>query len=195
MLLSGIQAAFLALGYLLIGIFIAVERALRKNASSKTLQRGNFDRGSTLLIGTSFGIGLLLPVVLDGWGMGLFSFNLLGYMLAIVMMLGGLGLRVWAARSLGSYYTRTLLTTEGQKVVTAGPYARIRHPGYLGDLLLWCGFGVLTSNIVAATLFPLVFVAVYLYRISVEERMLVQTLGEEYSGYRRRTRRLIPFAY
>ena len=194
-MLSGIQAVFLLVGYVLIIIFIIVERALRKNARSKTLQRGNFDRGSTLLIGASFGIGLLLPLILDGLGVALFSINVLGYFLAIAVMLTGLGLRVWAAKSLGSYYTRTLLTTEGQKVVTVGPYSRIRHPGYLGDILLWCGFGVLSSNLIVVVLFPLMFIAIYLFRISVEERMLVQSLGEEYSTYRKRTHRLIPFVY
>jgi protein-S-isoprenylcysteine O-methyltransferase Ste14 len=35
--------------------------------------------------------------------------------------------------------------------------------------------------------------AAYCYRIAVEERALVQTIGAPYSDYMKRTRRLIPF--
>ena len=186
---------FLLLGYLLVGVFIAVERSLRKTEGAKTFQRGSFDRGSTFLIGAAFGAGLLLPLILDLLGVGLVAINPLWDTLAVLLMVAGIGLRVWAATSLGRFYTRTLLTTDDQKVVSTGPYAWVRHPGYLGDLLLWSGFGVLSGNVVILLLFPVMFTAVYLYRIKVEERMLVQTLGVEYSQYRKRTRKLIPFVY
>ncbi len=39
------------------------------------------------------------------------------------------------------------------------------------------------------------FVAAYLYRIRVEERMLIEALGDDYVEYRRRTYRLIPLIY
>ena len=110
-------------------------------------------------------------------------------------MVVGIELRVWAARTLGSYYTRTLLTTKEQEVVATGPYARIRHPGYLGNILLWSGFGVLSANLAIALLFPVMFVAASVYRISVEERMLAGTLGKDYAEYRRRTYRLVPLVY
>jgi len=87
------------------------------------------------------------------------------------------------------------LTTGEQRVITSGPYAKIRHPGYLGNILLWCGFGVLSSNSIVAFLFPLLFLAVYLYRISVEEKMLVESLSDEYAEYKRKTKRLIPYVY
>jgi protein-S-isoprenylcysteine O-methyltransferase Ste14 len=107
----------------------------------------------------------------------------------------GLGIRIWAAVTLGRFYTSTLMITESHKVVTNGPYALIRHPGYLGYLLLWVGFAVLSSNLIVVFLLPLMFVVVYLYRISVEERMLTKELGEDYAHYRERTHKLIPFIY
>ena len=113
---------------------------------------------------------------------------------SLVMMIG-IGFRVWAATTLGRDYTRTLLTTAGQEVVKLGPYSRIRHPGYLGDILLWSGFGVLSSNLIIVFLFPIMFVAIYLYRIRVEEKMLMEELGDEYIQYRKGTNKLIPFVY
>jgi protein-S-isoprenylcysteine O-methyltransferase Ste14 len=41
----------------------------------------------------------------------------------------------------------------------------------------------------------MMFVPVYLYRISVEEKMLVKELGDEYVQYQKRTRRLVPFVF
>jgi protein-S-isoprenylcysteine O-methyltransferase len=110
-------------------------------------------------------------------------------------MLLGLSVRIWAAAVLGGYYSRTLLVTKDQKLVTSGPYARVRHPGYLGSILLWCGFAILSGNLVTAASLPFMFVVIYLYRISAEERMLSQEFGAEYAEYRGRTRRLVPFLY
>jgi protein-S-isoprenylcysteine O-methyltransferase Ste14 len=193
---SGPSLGFLISGYVIVASFLVIERMLRRTSSAKALQRGNYDKGSTMLIGAAFGLGLILPLVLDILGIGIFfSINLIEGALALTVMLIGMGLRVWAARTLGKYYTRTLLTTEEQKVISVGPYARIRHPGYLGDILLWSGFGVLSSNLVIAILFPIMFVAAYLYRIRVEEKMLAASLGEQYARYRKRTFRLVPFVY
>jgi len=48
---------------------------------------------------------------------------------------------------------------------------------------------------VVALIFPVMFIAVYLYRISVEERMLVGVLGDSYVHYQQRTHKLVPFVY
>lgn len=175
--------------------FIIVERLLRRTESAKTLKAGSFDRRSTTLVSAGFGLGLVLPLVFAGLGLFPFQMNLVAGLVGLCVMVLGLVLRVWAAAALGGYYSRTLLVTKEQKLVTSGPYARIRHPGYLGSILLWSGFGVLTSNTAALILFPVMFVGIYLYRISVEERMLGEELGGDYAAYRRRTRRLVPFLY
>ena len=148
-----------------------------------------------LLIGVTLCVGLWLPIVFDIFGFALFSINIFEGLAAIAVMLFGLGLRIWAATTLGTYYTRTLMTTRDHKVVTTGPYAHIRHPAYAGVILLWSGFGFLSSNLLIAFSYPVVFVIVYLYRISVEEKMLVTSLGDDYVEYKRKTHKLIPAIY
>jgi protein-S-isoprenylcysteine O-methyltransferase Ste14 len=195
-MLSGLGLQLFLVGYSLMAIFIVIERLLRKNESAKSFQRGASDRGSTLLIGSAFGVGLLLPLIMNAVDLGPFlPIDPVEGFVALAITILGIGLRVWAARTLGKFYTRTLLTTEEQKLIATGPYAKIRHPGYLGNILLWCGFGVLSSNLVVALLFPVMFVAAYLYRISVEERMLAGALGDDYAEYRKRTYRLVPLVY
>jgi protein-S-isoprenylcysteine O-methyltransferase len=133
--------------------------------------------------------------VVDLLGVATFPIGLADGLVALALMTLGVGIRIWAAITLGRFYTTTLMITEGHRVVTNGPYSRIRHPGYLGEMLLWTGFGILSSDLITALLLPMLFVAAYLYRISVEERMLTQELGDDYVQYRRRTRKLIPFVY
>ena len=148
-----------------------------------------------ILVGPATGIGLWLPLIMVLLGVAAYPINLPEGAVALAVMVLGVGIRVWAAMTLGKYYTTTLMMSEGQKVVTAGPYAFVRHPGYLGEIMIWTGFAVVSSNLVLFILLPAMFVAVYLYRISVEERMLVKELGDDYVRYRRRTRRLIPSVY
>ena len=140
-------------------------------------------------------MGFWLPLIMAVLELAPFPIDLGEGLVAFAVMLFGLGLRVWAAVTLGGYYTRTLMTTKDHRVVTTGPYSRIRHPAYLGVILLWSGFGVLSGNLIIAFIFPIMFVVVYLYRISIEEKMLVRELGEDYTQYQRKTRKLIPAVY
>ena len=60
--------------YLTLGCFIGVEPLTRKNAAAKSLSRGEFDRGSTVVIGSAFGLSismLLLTLALNALHIGL----------------------------------------------------------------------------------------------------------------------------
>jgi protein-S-isoprenylcysteine O-methyltransferase len=113
----------------------------------------------------------------------------------VVAMLAGLTIRVWAMRVLGASYTRTLRTTTEQHLVTVGPYRLIRHPGYLGTLLVWIGGGMATANWIVAMAIALGLGRAYRSRLQAEEEMLAATFGDAYPGYASRTWRLVPFIY
>jgi protein-S-isoprenylcysteine O-methyltransferase Ste14 len=186
------------IAFLLIISFIAIEGRLRKGEKARSLEGGEFDRGSTTLIGASFGIAILVLLVaslLDYLRNGEVPDNELVGWIGIILILAGLALRVWAALTLGEFYTRTLLITDRQRVVESGPYRLIRHPGYLGDIILWGGAALATANWIAIVLIIPLMVAAYTYRIRHEETMLLVTLGEQYRNYVARTWKLIPFIY
>jgi protein-S-isoprenylcysteine O-methyltransferase len=82
-----------------------------------------------------------------------------------------------------------------QAVISNGPYRLLRHPGYLGDILLWSGAAFTTLNWIAFVVVTLAAFLAYSYRIHVEDLMLKQTLGGPYRAYAARTKRLIPFIY
>jgi protein-S-isoprenylcysteine O-methyltransferase len=184
--------------YILLILFFALEGVLRKGRAAKSLVMSASDRGSTLWVGRAFLIAaavLLLAPLLNYWELGLIRGGSHLAWLGIFLMLGGIALRVWSNRVLGEFYTRTLRTVAQQRLIREGPYRVLRHPGYLGFLLMWAGAGLATSNWLAIVLSMSVMVAAYGFRISAEESMLLGTFGEEYEQYRRRTWKLIPFLF
>jgi protein-S-isoprenylcysteine O-methyltransferase Ste14 len=118
-----------------------------------------------------------------------------GFWIGIAIMIAGFALRFWAVAALGGSFRTTVETHPNQAVVDNGPYKRIRHPSYTGLLLLCVGDGIALQNwlsLAAAIVLPLVAL---LYRIHVEEGMLLSSMGEEYQDYQRRTKKLIPWIW
>jgi protein-S-isoprenylcysteine O-methyltransferase Ste14 len=183
--------------YAFIASFFIIERLLRQGATARSFQQEQSDRGSTSLVGASFGLSLLallLAPVLNWLHIGYLS-SASPVWGGIVVMLVGLILRIWSARVLGAFYTRTLRITTDQHLVTQGPYHLIRHPGYFGSLLLWLGAGIATANWIAALIIIVPMSVAYWYRMQAEELMLAATFPQEYPAYTRHTWRLIPFLY
>jgi protein-S-isoprenylcysteine O-methyltransferase Ste14 len=82
--------------------------------------------------------------------------------------------------------------TENQTIVRMGPYRLIRHPGYLGSILMWTGAAAATANWIVLVITLIAILSAYIYRIQNEEKMLLTT-NAEYGEYRTQTWRLIPF--
>jgi protein-S-isoprenylcysteine O-methyltransferase len=115
--------------------------------------------------------------------------------IAAALVTSGLALRLWAIRSLGAHFTVDVASGPGHRLVTRGPYARLRHPAYTGLLLGFLGLGVLSWDWVGLALAVAPTVVVVMRRISVEERMLRNRFGDEYGRYCACTSRLIPRVY
>ena len=104
----------------------------------------------------------------------------------------GIALRQWAARTLGRFFTRSVLIREGHRVVAGGPYRFVRHPGYTGMLVSLSGLGLTLGNWLSAALMVLGFFVAHVPRIIAEETVLEAHLGEPYRAFERTRRRLIP---
>jgi protein-S-isoprenylcysteine O-methyltransferase Ste14 len=107
----------------------------------------------------------------------------------------GLWIRHTAMRTLAARFTYQVEIQADHELVAAGLYGRVRHPGYLGQLLVFAGLGVALANWLAILGLLLPVVVVFAWRIRVEEAELRAHFGEEYEAYRRRTRRLVPGLY
>jgi protein-S-isoprenylcysteine O-methyltransferase Ste14 len=112
--------------------------------------------------------------------------------LATVVLWVGAGFRLWAIHSLGRYFRGVVHVQEGHQVIRTGPYRYLRHPSYSGALLAVLGIGLVWANVAAWAVFFGCALLGVLYRIRVEERVLVDGLGAEYVDYAAQTKRLVP---
>jgi len=184
--------------YLLIGCFLVLQRALRQGEQAKSLRPEQYDRGSTRLIGQAFFVAILALIaapILNAFQIGRLGKDIVIGWSGIALMLVGLGLRTWANRTLGNFYSSTLRVSDRQWVVQQGPYKILRHPGYSGVLLMWAGAGVATANWITTAIIILMMAVSYRYRIISEESMLLAQFGKEYQTYRARTWKMLPFIY
>ncbi|HBZ70581.1 MAG TPA: isoprenylcysteine carboxylmethyltransferase family protein [Deltaproteobacteria bacterium] len=178
-------------GGILLVLFGAFELVMRQGPVAKSWSAGDEDAGSTRLM-LLIWAPAIAALFTAGHGPRL---PLWTQWVGIAMGSAGVILRRVAFRTLGAYYTRTLVTVAGQRVVRRGPYRYIRHPGYLSALLIWVGAAAGFGFLLPPLLELLLLIPVYTYRIGVEERMLLKNLGSEYATYREKSWRLVPFVF
>ncbi|MFH0885081.1 MAG: isoprenylcysteine carboxylmethyltransferase family protein [Candidatus Micrarchaeota archaeon] len=93
-----------------------------------------------------------------------------------------------------SFAGRTIEVVKGQKVISTGPYSVIRHPMYLGTILMWTATPIALGSYWALPAFLLI-VPLLVLRILNEEEVLRRELPG-YKEYCNKTRyRLLPFVW
>ena len=108
--------------------------------------------------------------------------------LGVLLLLAGVAVFVWAARTLGGSFTAYPRPRPDGVLVEDGPYRFVRHPVYSAGVLVLLGYGLLTS-VVATAAVPAIAVLWWL-KSRVEERHLAARFPA-YADYRRRVRRRI----
>jgi protein-S-isoprenylcysteine O-methyltransferase Ste14 len=109
-----------------------------------------------------------------------------------ILILCGSVLFVWARRTLGKYYSGHVSLVEGQPLVQDGPYRFLRHPAYLGYLLIAIGIAVGYSSLVGMIVIPSALLPAVIYRLSIEDQLLSEHFGYHFKEYASKTARLIP---
>ncbi len=185
-----------AFGAGLLLTFFVLEGRFRQGALARSLARTDADEGTVRRIGVAFGIAggaFVLSPALDATDVVTLpgAIQWMGVAIAIV----GIGLRFWSAAVLGRFYTRTVALASEHRLVRAGPYRFVRHPGYAGVICLWIGAGLAGGSAVATAAIALAMLMAYRSRIRAEERFLHDVFGDEYVAYARTTWRLVPFVY
>lgn len=117
------------------------------------------------------------------------------FILGLVLLTGGSLLRRHCWRMLGSSFTGDVRASAGQRIVTSGAYAILRHPAYSAGILMNAGIGLALGSWASAVLLVVSSIAVYTYRMAVEERALLSAVGEPYREFMRTRKRLIPYVY
>jgi len=99
----------------------------------------------------------------------------------------------WVFKS-NSFTSATIEVGEGQQVVSSGPYGIVRHPMYVGGLVLLLGMPLALASWWALLILPPIYGAI-VWRLLDEERFLSANL-EGYDAYRAKVRyRLAPLIW
>ena len=114
-------------------------------------------------------------------------------LLGISLLLIGEFIRVWAVAYAGGE-TRTR-KVGAPALCTSGPYAFVRNPLYVGNMLMYVGIvmiaGAVNVWLMAATTF-LFFLIQYSLIISLEEETLSALFGHEYLNYKANVPAIFP---
>ena len=109
-----------------------------------------------------------------------------------LLMAATVWLFVWASRTMGRNWSIVARTREDHTLVTAGPFAWIRHPIYTAMFLMMIalaiGLGHLARLLIAVPLYALGTAI----RVRIEERLLRTAFGSAYEEYANRVKRFIP---
>jgi protein-S-isoprenylcysteine O-methyltransferase Ste14 len=87
----------------------------------------------------------------------------------------------------------TSLKLEPGRLITDGMFARSRNMNYLGELLIYLGFGLLAMHWVPVVIIGVAFAGVWLPNMLRKDRSLARYT--EFEAYRRRSKLLIPFLF
>lgn len=113
----------------------------------------------------------------------------------LLMAVAGLALRSWSVHVLGRFFTWHIIVQPDHRVVRTGPYRLMRHPGYVGALLMYVFTLVFLHSWVGAALALLLVSAAVWRRIRYEEEWLNRHLGEEYARYSLEVKALVPYLW
>ena len=149
------------------------------------------DKGSGLFIFFIIFLSIIIAIVLASASIAILPTWF--FYPGIIVMILGIIFRQWSIAVLGRFFSGTVSTQEGQKVVEKGPYKYIRHPSYTGAFIILIGIGLALQSWGAVIILVFLFSLGYGYRIHVEEKVLISKLGDPYIEYKKRTKRLIPY--
>jgi protein-S-isoprenylcysteine O-methyltransferase Ste14 len=173
----------------------AAELRLLHHSRHDGMRPTSQDAGSRRVIGLAGAAGLCGAFVAGGLlrSASIASMRLPVYITGVAAIVAGGLLRRHCFAMLGPRFTPVVKATSDQAVVERGAYKYVRHPSYAAGLLLYGGIGISLGNWVSLAMAVTPLALAYCYRIAVEERALLQTIGVPYADYMKRTRRLIPF--
>jgi protein-S-isoprenylcysteine O-methyltransferase Ste14 len=162
--------------------------------SKKKATKTRKDKKSLLIIW----ITILISISAGFFAAKYQDWNALNRMLAIVglgVLIIGLLIRWISIIQLKKEFTVDVAISENHNLVTVGMYKYIRHPSYSGLILACFGLSLAMNSILSVLVVTIPILTAILYRIKVEERILMDEFGQIYKNYIKKTKKIIPFVY
>ena len=118
--------------------------------------------------------------------------GLAGTAVVLVLMCGAIGLFATSSRELGKNWSLVARMRSDHELVRTGPYARVRHPIYLGMLLFLLALAVALGHWLQLVVAIPVFLVGTAIRTRLEDGLLEHQFGEKFRDYRSSTPALLP---
>jgi protein-S-isoprenylcysteine O-methyltransferase Ste14 len=172
----------------LVPTFAFAARTSRSGAGVRALDEG---RHFVVIMNVIAVALLVLAVGLAGRRMFLLPGGQPLRIAGFVVMLLGTVLRTGPMLQLGPRFSLRVAVQEGHTLETRGFYARVRHPSYLGMILILVGFALVFESALGLIV-ALAFALQLARRIGREDRFLEEQFGDAWRAWARRTKRLVP---
>jgi len=155
----------------------------------------SIDKNSLRLLYGLITFGYFLSFAIGATKLGrIYYWNAL-FVVGLSLVAIGLMIRIHSILTLRQFFTYSVAKVENHQIIETGLYKFIRHPGYLGQIIIFMGISISISNWLSILAMMLAITIAYLYRINVEERFMLEQIGENYLNYQNRTKRLIPLIF
>src|SRR5262245_60610770 len=176
-----------------------VIRYPHQRRARKTVVAGRRDRvrERTLMLISYSGL-FVIPLIYVVTGQPKFAnyaFNPIQGWLGTLVLIAAMALLYRTHRDLGRAWSMTLEIRDKHALITHGIYQRLRHPMYSAFWLWAISQALLLPNWIAGLAGIVGFGTLFFARVGHEERMMLETFGDEYRAYMARTYRLIPGIY
>lgn len=117
----------------------------------------------------------------------------LNIIVSVPILAIGLFLMIWSILNFIRVQGTPVPFNPPPKLVTTGPYARVRNPMLTGVFVLLFGLGVLLRSPSLVSIFAPLFILLNVWELkAVEERELERRLGRDYVEYKRKVPMFIP---
>ena len=173
--------------------FFEVFMNLRQRNKSKVATTG--DKSSLWWLYGLITVGYALSFSIGATKIGRSYYWNTFFAIGMALVVTGFVIRIHSMLTLKQYFTYSVARVENHKIIETGLYKFIRHPGYLGQLIIFIGLSTSISNWLSILVMMIPVTLGYLYRINIEERFMLEQLGEDYLNYQERTKRIIPMIY
>ena len=180
-----------------IGILVemVIRAPLRKTwkGTAKTEQR--VSRTEKILLGMLSVVMIVFPLIysVTDW-LDFADYTLPTWMgwLGVALMACALFVFARAHVDLKTNWSPTLEIFKGHTLVTNGIYGYIRHPMYASQWIWVVAQILLLQNWIAGPIDLLFFIPFYILRVRAEEKMMLDTFGDQYREYMKKTGGVIP---
>jgi len=173
--------------------FFEIFMSMRQRGEIKIVKSG--DRFSIWILFIFITVGYFLSFTIASTKIGrIYHWNLF-FFIGAVLAISGLIIRISSILTLKRQFTYTVTRIENHELIEKGLYKLIRHPGYLGQLIIFLGISTALSNWLSVLSMMASVLIGYLYRIKTEEKFMIEEMGNKYIDYQKRTKRLIPKIY